>query len=182
MKNFTHPLTPEALAAFCSPATDSCFADPWGVDGATYAANGYCVLCYERDFAYTGNHEAQSRIEALPWAFHHSATLRATAWGELDRVRGGLWRDGLLEPFGTSPDGKRFAKIARRVLVGESYVCVPVPILQLISRLPRAEVYTGPLGAEWLLFRFNGGIGLAKGLKRTAGYHIFQPKPGLFSR
>lgn len=181
MKHFHHPLTPEALDAFCSPAQDSCFAAPWGSDGATYAANGYCVLRYDRDFAYTVNQEAASRIAPLPWRFHTSDALRATAWGELDRVRGGLWRDGLQEPFGTSPDGKRFAKIARRVLVGESYVCVPVPILQLISRLPRAEVYTGPLGAEWLLFRFNGGIGLAKGLKRNAGYHIFKPKPGLFA-
>ena len=181
MKHFHHPLTLEHLQEVCSPETKSCFAHPWEHDGKTYAANGYMVVRYERSYGLDTNAEAVQRVATLPWGLLASETLKESAWAPMDAVRGGLWKQGELEAFGTSPDGRRFARIARRALVGESYACVSVPILQMASKFPKAELYAGPLSKEWVLFRFNGGTGLIKALNRSATYHIFKPKPGLFA-
>lgn len=178
MKHFTHPLTYENLQEFCSPQADSCFATPWGNSDHTFAANGYCAIRYNRTFGLENNEEAATRVQTLPWRFFDKDT-RNDQWGNLDLVRGGIWRNGPLEPFGKTPDGAWYARVSRCTLVGDSFVCLPTPILQLITKLPRCEVFKGSASREWLYFRFNGGEGIAKGLKRAASHHIFQPKTGL---
>jgi len=178
MKHFIHPLTLENFAELCSPQVGSCFAQPWEADDHTWAANGYLAVRYGRSYGLEPSTEAQERVAVLPWHFFDKET-KTENWGNLDLVRGGIWKTGPLEPWGQTPDGRMYARISRCTLVGDSFVCIPTPILQLITKLPRCEVFKGSSSRDWLFFRFNGGEGIAKGLKRAATHHIFQPKAGL---
>lgn len=106
--------------------------------------------------------EAVTRIEKQRWSFF-DMNLPDTNWGRLDDRRAGLWKFGPMSMWGKTGSGKVYAKTLRRIRVGNVTV-VSQPILQFISKLPRAEVYTAGGYGEPLFFRFNGGEGIAAGL------------------
>jgi hypothetical protein len=106
------------------------------------------------------------RITALPWD-----RPLAGSWRALDEGRSAITQRGQIGVW----SGMRLAPtpVWR---VGDSVV--RLSLLQLIWRLPRCEVYTGPVDAmEPLFFRFSGGRGMIAADPRLTlwSYHLFAP-------
>lgn len=195
MKHFPYPITLEAVAEFCHPDPANVFGQPfrWGDDWAV--ANGFAVMRV-RSFLDCDREapEAVARIEALPWSFFAprrddelgtaGSRTDAKAWGKLDDKRPALWKHGKSPFWQQTAAGAWFRRTLRRVEVGESGVQVTVPGLQLVSKLPRAEVFTGRTALPWCFFRFNGGEGMLRGFegkdRRPCGYWIFKGRTDFF--
>lgn len=186
MKHFRYPIALEHAFEFCRPERRGCFIAPfkWGENWG--AANGFLAIRI-RTFLDCDREspEAVSRVETLPWRFFLDEAKQADPklWGKLDDRRGGLWRAGEREFWDrTARNSTRVTE--PRINVGAGMVQVTLPTVQLISKLPRAEVFTGH--ADMLFFRFNGGEGLAVPFPRhdrgTAAFSIFAPSHDPFSR
>lgn len=128
-------------------------------DGEVLAGNGYVAIRVRRGMWLDSDHQAASaeflgRWGKLPWkrfaeivtredwrAFD-SATLRLFSKGQI-----GFW-------LKDKPAPTPIWRVNETLLVRLS-------LLQLVSRLPRCECYTGPQsGGEHLYFRFAGGEGI----------------------
>ena len=154
---FRHPVPAEAVAFFCHPRAGHIYEKPaWGRDGALYASNGWLAL---RFFGFpasmgTGPQTVVDRLGKLPW---HSATYEdPKAWLMTDDCTLDLFRDGVFEMWRDAAGGYRVDP-AVRINHG---ALVPAVSLQLISRLPRCEIYTKLDREMPVPFRFRGGEGL----------------------
>jgi len=97
------------------------------------------------------------RLQGLG-GWYRSPHEDAGAWRKLDDCTLDLFRDGVL-PMWDASSGKARYCVAPAAAVNASRV-IPAASLQLVSRLPRAEVYTAPERHSPVPFRFNGGDGL----------------------
>ena len=66
-----------------------------------------------------------------------------------------------------------------KVIVGHPLNIISVPVLQLISSLPRSEVFLNRASEHYLAFRFNKGFGFASIIERRTladvpSYHLWQ--------
>lgn len=169
-ESFPYPLPEYALGEFCSPVAGSVFDAPARVGSEIVAANGFLAIRAHRggwidsEFA-EARPEFVTRFGKLPWGRWDGL---GDDWRTLDRQtmmrRGeiGLWLKGKPAP---SPVWR----------VGN--VQVRLSMLQLIARLPRAEVqWTGDRDTP-LFFRFSGGRGMVARDERLAlwSYALFQP-------
>lgn len=176
-KGFPFPLPESALAEFCHPAETSGLSVPMRMGNEIVAANGYMAIRCRRgawidaEFpeAWT---DFSARVEKLPWARFETIT-KSDAWDALDLLRGALGRHG---PLAVWNGGKIHACPIWRV----RDALVRLSMLQLVARLPRAEVFTGPPANadDGMFFRFSGGIGIvARDARLTHGtYEVFQPR------
>lgn len=156
---FGHPVPLEAIEYFCHPLEGHRYHLPaWGRDGKLYAGNCWVAVRFFNFSAAqgTGTMDVVDAIGKLPWHVS-SAHAPADAWRRLDDVTGDIFREGLFPAW--RDDLKAFR--------GDPPVCinhgfmVPAAALQMVSRLPRAEVYTVLDRADrFVPFRFNGGEGL----------------------
>lgn len=150
------------------------------LDGEVWAANGYLAIrCNRGAWIDSEFPEAwtdfRTRVEGLPWARWDA--LRDD-WRALDAVRGTLFRKASL---GLWLETKRGWTLAPSPVV---LVCGGIPcrlsMLQLIARLPRCEVYTGPCDrSDPLWFRFSGGRGLIahdRLLTTPPAFSVFEPR------
>lgn len=173
-----YPLQLGALEAFAHPAPGNVFSIPmWGEDGSALVANGFIGLEVSRglwlksDFPPASSEYLQ-RFRALEW--QRFRTLTEVDWQPLEDIRGDLYRQAPLAPW------------------TDKHRCAPSPVwrvngvflcrlshLQMIARLPRCEVYLGPMGAASpLLFRFSGGRGMlaADSRLQLSSWEVFTPR------
>ena len=156
---FGHPVPAEALPWFCHPEPGHIYHAPvFGADGNLYCSNGYIAV---RFFNFTesfgtGGAAMLERLQGLG-EWYRSPHEDATAWRKLDDCTLDLFRDGVL-PMWDASSGKARYCVAPAVAVNARVV--PAASLQLVSRLPRAEVFTAPERHLPVPFRFNGGEGL----------------------
>lgn len=187
MKYYHYPVTVEQVSEWCSPDERSVFAAPfrWGDDWGV--ANGWMALRV-RSFLDCDREcpEAVERIGRLPWDVLVNAMVPpgGEKWGNLDERRGGLWRGGEVRVWQRAMVHGKSRWVPwtlKRVTVGPYRRQVTQGMLQLVSKLPRAEVWLGDGPDGWLMFRFNGGYGLAKTFKeaRPGGLWIWQPQDKL---
>lgn len=161
---FRHPVPVEAIGHFCHPWEKHHYHLPaWGREGKLYASNGFLAV---RFFNFTpaegpGPMAVVDRLMKLPW--HSGKFEDAKAWRKLDDVTLDLFREGL---FPVWPPTRRAYTVDPCARINHGAL-VPLVSLQLISRLPRCEIYTTIDRGAPVAFRFNGGEGLIAQL--TAG-------------
>lgn len=175
--SFKYPLPETALVEFSHPVPSHQFARPARHDGEIIAANGYVVLrahrgaWMDRDFP-EASQEALERLGKLPWG-QWPRIAGSAEWEPLDAQSGRIYDHAMISPF-------LLGKIAPSPVVCVAEVPVRLSLLQLVARLPRAEVYTGPSDREHpLWFRFSGGRGcIARdpSLKSRFSWTIFAPR------
>ena len=162
---FGHPVPAAAVEYFLHPKEGHLFGSPaWGRDGKLYVANGWVALRFfnfPAEFG-TGPMAAVDRLMKQPW--HSARHEDAAAWRRLDDVTLDIFKEGLLEPWHPARLAYR-ADPCARINFG---ALVPVVSLQMISRLPRCEIYTALDRDQPVPFRFNGGEGLLARLTPTA--------------
>lgn len=151
-----YPLPLHALDDFRHPAEWHLFHHSRLHAGEVLAGNGYVALRATKGAWLDSDHQPATaeylgRFSKLPWARWGQLV---DDWRPLDAHRGriferaqhGLWLDGRLAP---SP------------VWAVNEIRVRLSLLQVVARLPRAEVYCGSWNADDpLWFRFSGGIGL----------------------
>jgi hypothetical protein len=154
---FRHPVPAEAVDYFCHPRAGHALEKPaWGRDSNLYASNGWVAV---RFFGFpasmgTGPQTVVDRLQRLRW---HSATYEdPKAWRLMDDCTLDIFREGLFEMWKDERGAYRVDPPARI----NHGTLVPVVSLQLISRLPRCEVYTTVDREMPVPFRFRGGEGL----------------------
>lgn len=160
MRSFGYPLTTEHALEFCRPDPRGAFCAPfrWGEDFG--AANGVVAIRIESYIeGAQDSPEAVARVAKLPWSAFPGLAKDTKWWGALDDRRAAIWKRGELDYWDrTATRGSRRVT-EPRVGIGKSCMTIPLPLLQLIAKLPKVEVYTGP--ANYLYFRFRGGQGIA---------------------
>lgn len=178
--SYPYPLPEHALADFCHPCDWHLLHKPRLWDGCMVAANGYVAIRCQRgawidsEFPEAST-DFRSRVERLLWG--RMSHLKDD-WRALDDVRGTLFRRA---PIGLWIDDARDAgKLSPSPVVWVAGgILVRLSLLQLIARLPRCEIHTGPMNADDpLWFRFSGGRGLiARDSKLTApaAFTVFEP-------
>jgi hypothetical protein len=160
---FYHPIPAEALEWFTHPRAGHVYEFPgWGRDGNLYCANGWVAV---RFFSFpssfgTAPMTMVDRLLKLPWrrAQDTSRNLAEPAgtWRALDDCTLDIYRDGIFPMWRDERGGYRVDP-AVRINHG---ALVPAVSLQLIARLPKAEIRTVIDRGEPVAFRFRGGEGL----------------------
>jgi hypothetical protein len=172
---FPFPLTVGDIECFTHPAEDHAFHRPHIIDGALCAGNGHIAIRAERgrwmasDFT-TPPTEFLERFARLPWGAIHGDSPE---WRRMDDVRGTIYR---YASIGIWTEKKKRSP-SPVVEIGKFHL-IRLSHLQLIARLPRCEVYAGPVTRhDPLFFRYNGGtviVPIDRGLT-TASFGIFAP-------
>lgn len=179
---FPFPLPESALGEFCHPAAGHALARPMRRSGEILVGNGYLAMIARKgnwiDAEFPeATPEFMARLEKLRWGRLFEVMAHSEAWDALDRMRGTLGRHGPLEVWNA---GRIHACPIWRV----RDALVRLSMLQLVARLPRAEVYTGQqaLPEDGMMFRFSGGCGIvARDARLTHGtFEIFQPRADVF--
>jgi len=159
---FNFPMQPDALPYFCHPWLRP-FHEPKRMPGGSeiYAASGYVAIRVRRGHWFAEEYpeacpEFIERVNSLPWDRFEPdpRSLVPPKWRNVDDARGTIYRDGPLDLW--TPRSKPVLEPLVHVCGGP---LVPLPMLQLLARLPRCELRM--MGARGpLLFRFTGGEGI----------------------
>lgn len=157
---FRHPVPVEAVPHFCHPELEIFQAPAWGEDAMLYASTGWVAV---RFFNFPpdserGQVETVARLRQLTW--HTAKYETPAAWRKLDDCTLDLFRDGVRPAWEVDAVSGRVRYRWDPVVRINHGLLVPLVSLQLISRLPRCEIYTGGGRMKPLAFRFNGGEGL----------------------
>jgi hypothetical protein len=182
---FGHPLTEWDVRQFTHPdPSDSLHRVHINAAGQILAANGTVALRVENgrwlpaDFT-PAPPAVLDRLAKLPWE-KFPVDAPPEQWRAMDEAIPALFRfqfDPVFErKAGTPPRWKFFPSVPVRVADGPD---VALGILQLISRLPRAELHVEGLRRESpVFFRFTGGAGVIA-YRRTGDmfrFSIFKPQ------
>jgi hypothetical protein len=157
---FGHPLPVEVLPWFCHPLAGHDYEFPaYGRDGKLYCSNGFIAVRFF-NFPSSFGLAPQTMVERIQRlsGWYRSPHEDAKAWRKVDDCTGDLFREGIF-PMWREHEGKPRFRGDPAVEVNISTL-VPAVSLQLISRLPRCEIFTSPDRDSPLPFRFNGGEGL----------------------
>lgn len=177
-KPFGHPLPLTALDHFCHPTIPE-FLTPYTLEnGETQAASGYIAIrttvplptCPSPPPAFS------ERFNKLPW--HRFTTLSnghfEKDWADLEHAA------LLLFKFGPKPLWHGTTKIhpttATPVRVGDAAIAF-LPYLQLLFRLPRAQIMTSNHLQDPILCRFNGGQAIIAPRKLTQAKFTILSRP-----
>jgi hypothetical protein len=178
---FRFPLPESALPYFCHPDHVPFTAPVRLESGEMGAASGWVALRVRRFHGFAEEYPPASaefveRFEALPWAKWPDLTGRE--WRKFDAVAGTLWRDPPLSLWRMESMKWR---ISRQKLVRVAGApLVPLALLQLLSRLPAAELCLhAPEPTSPVFFRFAGdGMGIIPhhGHLEGGAFELFKPK------
>lgn len=179
---FPNPLTEDVLAAFCHPSPAHPLARPVRIGAEIIAGNGYVCLrahrgrWFDDEFPEASDQQRQ-RIEKLSWSKFD--TLDPACWEPLDDVRGNIYRFAPIAFWADTKPGQPIGKPSPTPIWKCGYAApVRLSLLQLIARLPRCEVFTGPQDRSHpLYFRCTGARGIVAADPRleTTSWKIFQP-------
>lgn len=156
---FRHPVPAEAIECFCHPQEGHRNHLPaWGDDVFLYACNGWVAARFFNFPPDTdqGPPELVERMHNLRW--HNPRWADPKGWRKTDDCTLDLFKDGVWDMW-TERRGKMLYRIDPVVRINYG-ILVPLVSLQLISRLPRCEIYISAGRVSPLAFRFNGGEGL----------------------
>jgi len=169
--DFPYPLQVGTLEEFTHPAEAHAYHHPLPAGTVTYAANGYVALrCHSgmwtaSDFPVPAA-DALARLQALPWHVFDKVDDQCE-WRPLDDIKPLLLRYGSIHPWMKGrPAPSPVVMVAEKWRIRLSH-------LQLISRLPKAEILIGP--AYHIAFRFSGGTGLVPWDEKISGMYGFSP-------
>jgi hypothetical protein len=178
---FPNPLDVATLEAFCHPVPGNDLAAPVRIGAEIVAANGFLALRAHRgrwldaDFPEPSAGQLR-RIDALPW---ESAAHLPEFWKPLELIKAHLFRFAPIGPWAIDKHGHPTERLCATPVwkCGDAHP-VRLSFLQLISRLPRAEVFVGPQGNRRpLYFRCTGARGIVAADVRleTFSFSVFQP-------
>lgn len=177
------PLPHHALAEFCHPSPASPFHEPRQQGRETIVANGHLALRITKGNWFDSDippaedaPEFLERIGKLDFA----APFTSPHWQPLEDVAPRLFAHGSISLW---LNGKRAPS---PVVFVAGRFRARLAVLQLVSRLPRAEIHTGPADpSKPLWFRFSGGSGLIARDRNldTCGpaFAIFEPERCLYT-
>lgn len=170
---FGSPLTEAALPYFCHPTLEP-FRHPvrHPADGHIYAASGFVAVRFRTGRWFPqefpdASPEWLARVSTLPWQQLQPdpAALGTPDWRDMDRSRAAIYRDGPLPLW--LPD----LRLNRAPLVHTAGgPLIPLALLQLLARLPRAEVRMTAGASSPLFIRFNGGEAIVPPLFKAGIY------------
>jgi len=154
---FRHPVHRDHLPYFVHPGGVPEFEAPFLHDGVVHCNNGWLAIRFHNmpTDGIEENAEASEKMAKVPWGDIAKCTDQDN-WRPLHDARASLFK------FGARPCWHRvddaFQPILRPLCwVGPGRVA-DVGFLQLLSRLPRAEVWAWDVGRKLPVFvRFNGG-------------------------
>jgi len=171
MKAYPYPLTDGVLEDFRHPDSRNSLYPVVRCEGDLLAANGYVAIRCYRGLWFTEEYpEAGAkyleRFDSLPWD-----RPIVGDWRALDEARGMIWKRGtvgmwLRGTLAPSPVWRVVDSVCR------------LSVLQLVARLPKAEVFTGLTDpGEPVFFRFSGGRGIIAAETRLAewSFHLWPP-------
>jgi hypothetical protein len=151
---FPHPLTEACLSAFTHPDPDHALHSPHRYRSAVLATNGYIAILAHRGLWLDADYpeappSLQARADRYDWTT--PARIPADQWTNFDRLEAtirkavppALW-------LGLRPAPSPLWQLGP--------TRIPLSLLGLIMRLPRAELAL--TGTASTFFRFSGGIGL----------------------
>lgn len=213
MKEFGYPIPYEDFWELLDPNPSSVFHRPFDFGhGETALANGRMVLrtqqaIHESDkVPFDDCVEARERIAELDWQFFDypdqknlrpgAVTGWSNRWKSLADRGGSLVRPELAawEPTLKPENRGGFDFVTRpRIAVGETPLILPIPVMQLVRRLPNVQVWTGRRtfhsphapNFQFLPIRFTYGIGYVSSVlmrdgiphdREPARYGIWTPK------
>lgn len=177
---FLFPIRAGDIALFTHPDPEHLLHSTHFLDGDLTAGNGYIAirahrgLWAENDFP-PASYDFRERLGNLPW--HSIPPATSPEWRSLDDIRGDIYARAIIHPWTNKhrPTPSPVWRIGTHHRIRLSH-------LQLLARLPRAQVYAGTaLREEPLYIRFNGGIALMPPNRRleTQSREIF---PAQFDR
>jgi hypothetical protein len=156
---FGHPVPALAIDYFCHPAEGHHYAQAaWGRDGKVYASNGWIAIRFF-GFSAAFGPGPQTVVDRLGKHVWSNTYENPSAWRKLDDCTLDLFQEGVFENWKAQENGRHLYRIDPCVRINHGTL-VPLVSLQLISRLPRCEIYTIIDRSESVRFRFNGGEGL----------------------
>lgn len=184
---FYYPAPMEAAEFFCDPARDP-FKTPYTHGYKVLAANGYVAIRF-------GNYKAGpdaygeapfrflKRFWTLPW---DDFDREPSEWRSMDDSRGTIYGRGELLPLWTPNDKGGFSFTRDKLVCTAGGPLVPLALLQLLARLPRAEVrMCHNYFRDPLFVRFKGGQAIVAPrfpdpIKNNVdiAFQLFKPKPG----
>jgi len=184
---FYYPAPAAAAEFFCHPSLDP-FTRPVHHGYKILAANGYIAIRFAN---YAPREEAYEeapfrflkRFWSLPW---DQFDREPSEWRTIDDSRGTIYSRRELHPLWI-PDGKGgFTFTKEKLVCTAGGPLVPLALLQLLARLPRAEVrMCHNYFKDPLFVRFKGGEAIVAPrfpdpLKSNVdiAFHLFKPKPG----
>lgn len=177
---FGLPLPGAAAEWLCHPDERHTYHRPAMVGETLCIGNGWLVIEAER-FLLPAPEDAspafQQRWQAIRWPSR--GALFQPDLRTLDDVAGTLWR------FGPKPPWERGSmnwhpRVQPAVQIGKAAI-VPLAMLQLIARLPRAQVEAQTILGQPVEFAFNGGRGLLHNFLTSdtvpkTSFRLFAPK------
>lgn len=143
---FRFPLPAEALPYFCHPTRQG-FTEPVRhPDGRVYAASGFVCFRVSRFQGMPSDYPEASpefikKVDALPWAkfLPDPNQPRAAEWRKMDDSRATIYSGGAL-PLWIEERKKPPIYNRDTLVVTAGGPLVPLAMLQLLARLPKAEV------------------------------------------
>jgi hypothetical protein len=177
-RSFGFPLPTRALEYFTHPGGTTkveAFREPFSHHGTVYACNGHLAIMAERYDGLPGAErpEAFERVRGLFPAHggRHADYVTEMEkrglipdrkdewerrWRPFDDCALALWKRGPLAPF-DFVRGRWRIRLDPIVRVGAAALA-PLPLLQLLARLPRSAVWVDNRADGPVLCRFNGGL------------------------
>ena len=145
----------EDFLPFCHPDRRSAWFLPFiGPDGELIAGNGTLTLRFTGFLAAEDARPASTQAEEA-LARKTPPIDRDGHWRPLDDARGTIYRYGPRPIYFRSKERAHFNR-GPSLRLGAAAI-IQLATLQLIARLPRAEVWTDNPYGKPLQFRFNGG-------------------------
>lgn len=175
MKSYPYPIPLEYLKDFCHPASGHELSAPYITGCNTIVGNGFVALKIARgawldsDLQEAPKHVIE-RFARLQWSLIDTFREKPD-WISLDRFRPSMFSRGLIAPWMNDRPAPSPVWRVRDHLVRLTH-------LQMISPLPRVEVYHGRQNAGTpLMFRFSGGVGMIPVNSKLTiwSYAILQP-------
>jgi len=205
-RSFGFPLPVRALDFFTHPGGSpraELFSEPFFYASSVYASNGFLAIRADRfdGLPPAENPAAYERIAArLPAGVESFAAYTAdrearnliprpradwdARWRPFDDCGVALWKRGPLAPFDFAAGQWRLRKDPI-VRVGAASL-VPLPLLQLLARLPRSQAWIDNTARGGLVVRFNGGVAVVAPVYGDAvpspAFSILAPKTDLLGQ
>lgn len=171
-KRLGYPVHTADLAVFCHPGgtpVGDALAAPFSWGGSVYASNGHMAIRLDKFFGDLPpeNPELHARIAPrLPLGNCHFApdprilTKKEDYekhWRPLDFAGAHIWHGGPVPTFYVDAAGRPFLNKDTIVRVGSGRLGY-LALIQLLARLPRAEVAIDGTLHNGICCRFNGGV------------------------
>lgn len=175
------PLSTESLIHFLHPGGDPDFEAPFSDGPHSFAGNDSLFLRFERrpEIAH-GSRSAVARVLELPWGRFDHMPEKDGKWVPLDDASAAIWKYGASAIWERTWD-RYYLRTTPAVRVGTCAI-VPLPLVQLLARLPRCRVWVSNRASDPLFALWNGGLAMidplpdfASGLQKE-NFRILMPR------